>query len=110
METPPPHLPLRLDAPARYVLVFQGHIPVAWANELGGMQVVHGQDATGPVTRLTGTVRDQSALAGVLLRLIGNGYPLISVQLLGVEPPIVFQIMILEGCCCNHNSKRIRKR
>ena len=55
----------------------KGNIDAGWSDWLGGLVVRH---TAGGETVLTGTVRDQSALLGVLNRLPDLGIQLISVK------------------------------
>lgn len=76
---------LSLHKPAHYEIVIQGHLHPAWARELGGMGIKHVESEYGAATLIHGEVRDQPALAGILVRLVGNGYALISVAHRPVE-------------------------
>jgi hypothetical protein len=66
----------------------KGQIDKSWSDWLGGLTVRHAVEG---VTILTGTVRDQSALQGLLNRLLGLGLQLISINSLsrteGKETP-----------------------
>jgi hypothetical protein len=72
--------PLSLHDSAIYQIRFQGHLGQNWAREVG-MEIdnfpVPGDSA---VTTLVGELADQAALFGVLNRLYGLGYPLLSVE------------------------------
>ncbi|OGO39842.1 MAG: hypothetical protein A2147_03745 [Chloroflexi bacterium RBG_16_57_8] len=54
----------------------RGQIDKSWSDWLGGLTIAH--NAAGD-TVLTGSVRDQSALVGLLNRLSGLGLRLVSV-------------------------------
>lgn len=55
------------DEPAIYHISVEGQIPAAWNDRLDGMQVsVVPAAPSGCVSTLTGTLNDQTALAGVL--------------------------------------------
>ena len=54
----------------------KGQISKSWSDWLGGLTVSHTAEGE---TILTGTVRDQSAMYGVLNKLPGLGLQLISV-------------------------------
>jgi hypothetical protein len=60
--------------------VFTIHVGVAltpaWAEWFDGMTIVPGPDGT---TKLTGSVRDQAALFGLLIRVRDLGLPLLGV-------------------------------
>ena len=59
----------------------RGQIDESWSDWLGGLNISY----AGGQTVLTGSVRDQSALLGVLNRLSGLGIRLISVTSDGVH-------------------------
>jgi hypothetical protein len=75
---------LSVDTCAQYQIELQGELDPSWAAELSGMSVQHGARADGqPLTTLSGSVADQSALAGVLNLAFSLGLPLLSVLYLG---------------------------
>lgn len=53
----------------------RGQVDIGWSDWLGGLQMGHTEDGD---TILTGVVRDQSALQGLLLRLVGLNLSLVS--------------------------------
>jgi len=55
----------------------KGHIDASWSAWLGGLQIKYTENGD---TILTGTVRDQSALFGVLNKLPNLGMQLLSVN------------------------------
>ena len=59
--------PFLFDQPGRYRIFVQGQLSTSWSSRLSDMEITV-QDAEGqpPVTILTGEVRDQAALMGVL--------------------------------------------
>jgi hypothetical protein len=68
------------DEPALYHISVEGRIPVAWADQLEGMRVTVVPSVTSrPVSTLTGLLRDQAALAGVLNRLYTLHFVVLSV-------------------------------
>jgi hypothetical protein len=77
-----------LAGPATYRIRFQGRLDSAWRDFVGDMALSY-QGGGGPalLTVLTGWVRDQAELFGLLNRLYGLGLPLVSVQLLTPVPP-----------------------
>jgi hypothetical protein len=81
-------LPLRLDQPATYKIVVQGRLDESWAEWFGGM-TVHMTRENGSLvaTTLTGRVRDQAELHGLLARTRDLCLPLLQVQLLHVDHP-----------------------
>jgi hypothetical protein len=67
--------------PNRYEIHVEGHLDERWTSWFEGMTICKTFDAQGkPITSLTGTVVDQSALCGVLSRVCDLGVHLISVQ------------------------------
>ena len=85
----PPKLPkhkarapdLAAASPAVYRVVVQGNLDANWAEWLSGMTVEADTDAEDCVrTALTGVVRDQAALRGLLGKLWDLNLTLISVH------------------------------
>ena len=70
--------PLTPDQPARYRLRLQGHLSTDWADWLP--DAINTFD--GDQTRITGTVRDQPALFGLLSFIRDLGAPLLLVEYL----------------------------
>jgi hypothetical protein len=72
---------LRVYEPATYHIHVQGSIDQSWADYYGDM-IVHMEVEPDeyPVTKMTGQFHDQSALLGVISRLIDLGLPLLMVQ------------------------------
>lgn len=64
-------------APINYRIRIQGHLAPEWSEWFGGMVVQRQPDGT---TTLTGPVRDQAALHGLILQVRDLGLPLISVE------------------------------
>ena len=60
-------------------ICFRGHINKDWANRLFSLQITHTSDGN---TMLSGTLRDQAELRGILSRLADLGLDLISVNIL----------------------------
>lgn len=70
----------------RYEIQVQGSLDPSWSDCLGGMVVSVSTGARGPVmTTLTGSLPDQSALAGVLNTLTDLQLELLSVRQLPDE-------------------------
>ena len=67
---------LVLDRPARYRIRVQGRLDEQWSDWLSGMAIVY-RDG---VTTLTGAVADQSALIGILTRIVSMNVTLVSVN------------------------------
>jgi|GEM_PF-472296 len=86
-----------MDTTANYRISVQGCLDASWSERLGGVsiQVQPETDEVPagktPVTVLSGTFRDQAALAGVLDTLYSLGFPLISVEPLGIQPEAATQ-------------------
>ena len=68
--------PLSLDQPAHYRLRLQGRLKADWTDWLLEASAVFEDDQT----ILTGTVRDQAALFGLLSFVRDLGAPLLSVE------------------------------
>jgi hypothetical protein len=64
-------------APTGYCIRIQGHLASDWSEWFDGMTVRRHPDGT---TTLSGPVRDQAALHGLLLRVRDLGLSLISVN------------------------------
>ncbi len=78
---------LLFDRPCRYRIRVQGQLSASWSSRLSGMVITTRQPASQPpVTTLTGEVRDQAALLGVLNALYDLGCPLLKVERLGAVP------------------------
>ena len=72
---------LTLDQPATYQIKVPGELDASWSDWAGGMTITVERDGDDqPVPVLTGTVADQAALQGLLLRLYSLGLTLISVN------------------------------
>jgi len=67
---------LRLDQPAAYRITVQGELDEDWSDWLNDL-TIHVQDG---MTTLSGTVSDQPALHGLLVKTRDLGLPLISVE------------------------------
>ena len=78
---------LDLAMPATYRISVQGNLNESWSDRLGGMAITATRDPNGlPVTTLTGWLRDQAALLGVLNALYDPLHlPLLSVEYLADE-------------------------
>ena len=72
---------LKLWTPAIYRIEVEGHLDESWSDRLGGMSVKTRQKADQPtVTTLTGRLKDQAELAGVLNRLYELHLPILNVK------------------------------
>ena len=77
---------LRLGETAQYQIKIQGRLSESWTDwfdELSIESHLDGSRAT--VTVLTGQVRDQVALHGLLARIRDLGLPLLSVECLSIK-------------------------
>lgn len=76
--------PLAIDDPATYRIELQGVLGSSWQDFVRHMQIqVRRAESGSVVTTLTGVVRDQAALAGILNLVYDLGMPLLSVEWLG---------------------------
>jgi len=64
-------------------ICFRGHINRDWANRMCGLQITHTPDGN---TVLSGPLRDQAELEGLLSQLFRIGVQLISVSLDNITP------------------------
>ena len=67
----------------RVEICFRGHINRDWANRLYGLQITHTSDGN---TVLSGPLRDQAALQGLLSQLFRMGIQIISVSSDNITP------------------------
>jgi hypothetical protein len=67
-----------------YEIRVRGHLPQHWSERIGGLTITH--DPNGD-TILTGPLRDQAALFGVMITARDLGLTLLSVNQVGSEPP-----------------------
>jgi hypothetical protein len=73
--------PFRLDQPATYQIEVQGRLEKNWVNWFDNMTITVTSNTGGPTsTILTGTVKDQAALHGLLARIRDLGLLLLRVQ------------------------------
>jgi hypothetical protein len=71
---------LKLWSPASYLIEVEGHLDESWSDRLGGLRVKTRQRADqSTVTTLTGRVRDQAELTGVLNSLYELHLPILAV-------------------------------
>jgi hypothetical protein len=72
---------LKVHELATYRIHVQGAIDQSWADYYGDMIIHMGVEPDEyPVTKMTGQFHDQSALLGVISRLVDMGLPLLMVQ------------------------------
>jgi hypothetical protein len=78
---------LTFDTAAVYRIGVQGFLDKSWSDRMNGVDIrVRNRPGDAPVTVLTGRFVDQAALAGLLNTLYDLGFPLLKVELLGVQP------------------------
>jgi hypothetical protein len=74
---------LKLWTPANYLIEVEGHLDESWSDRLGGMRITTRKRADDSiVTTLTGRMRDQAELSGVLNNLYELHLPILSVKTL----------------------------
>ncbi|MCK5469226.1 MAG: hypothetical protein KAI99_11970 [Cyclobacteriaceae bacterium] len=72
--------------PTVYKIIVQGVMDGSWSERLGGLQInVERVKGKNPVTVLTGQMKDQAALSGVLNTLYDFQHTIISVSMLKDE-------------------------
>ncbi len=77
---------LRVHEPVTYRIRVQGAIDKSWADYYGDMIIQMGvEPGEYPVTKMTGQFHDQSALLGVISRLVDLGLPLLMVEYIPVK-------------------------
>jgi len=76
---------LTLGKPASYFIKVQGRLDETWSDRLAGMQIKTSSRGDIKVTILSGHVRDQAELLGVLNSLYELHLPLLSLEILNKE-------------------------
>jgi len=71
---------LQRDQPAFYHIQVQGSLSPRWADYLGGLDISVSQESDIPMTSLTGEIKDQAELLGILNSLYNLGFPLLVVK------------------------------
>jgi hypothetical protein len=66
-----------MDRPADYEIRIEGHLSASWASWFEDLQIRHEESDE---TILVGTLADQAALHGVLMRIRDLGLPLVAVS------------------------------
>ncbi|GER80097.1 MAG: hypothetical protein DPW21_15960 [Anaerolineae bacterium] len=72
--------PLAPHEPARYRLQLQGRLSAAWVDWMSDVRVTYEGEGKFAATVVTGTVRDQAGLFGLLSHVRDLGAPLIAVE------------------------------
>ena len=76
-----------MDVTAVYRIRFQGALDEPWWQHLGDGWTIHCDDDSRPeTTTITGVLRDQAALIGLLSSLYDEGLPLLEVEYLETKP------------------------
>jgi hypothetical protein len=78
---------IQLTQPARYQVRLQGQVSADWSDWLSDLVVAAEGNSLAAVTTLTGTVKDQAALFGLLSFIRDLGVPLISIVYLPESDP-----------------------
>jgi len=87
MQNSPYVRKLKIGEAATYRIEVQGRLDENWSGRLGGMRIALSSEAGGSsVTTLSGRVRDQAALMGVLNSLYELHLPILSVEIMGEQP------------------------
>jgi hypothetical protein len=68
----------------RYEIRVKGHLPQYWSKWLDGLTITHAPNGE---TLLTGPLRDQAELFGVMMKARDLGLALLSVNQVEPEPP-----------------------
>ena len=77
---------VRYEKPASYRIDIQGHLDASWSDRLAGMHISTCQgENQAPVATLTGRLRDQAELAGVLDTLYEMHLTLLKVEIIDGE-------------------------
>jgi hypothetical protein len=66
-----------MDEPTYYIIRIEGHISASWASWFEGLEIRREESGE---TVLSGTLVDQTALHGVLMRIRDLGLPLVAVS------------------------------
>lgn len=69
--------PLQPEGPSQYHIQIQGHLHPRWADRFEGMEIIQEPDGT---TSLVGTVPDQAALYGLIIKLRDMGLSLLALR------------------------------
>ena len=72
------------DEPVIYEIRIKGVLDEQWSDWLGGLTII---PHAGGETLLTGPVRDQAALHGLMIKIRDMGLPLLSINCVEADPP-----------------------
>ncbi len=81
---------LKLWTPATYRIKIKGYLEESWSDLLAGMKITMSSQGDEEVfATLEGRLKDQTELAGVLNTLYEFRLPLLSVEILSDEEPVL---------------------
>ena len=69
----------------RYVIRVKGHLEPSWQERFENFSITHESDGT---TILSGLIRDQAALYGILIKMLDLGLTLLDVSASEPDEPI----------------------
>ena len=77
---------LKLWTPATYLIEVEGHLDESWSDRLAGLRIKTRQRADqSTVTVLTGRLKDQAELTGVINSLYELHLPILKVKVVGAK-------------------------
>jgi hypothetical protein len=76
---------LKMDETAVYRICFQGGLDESWRHYLGAGWTIQSDDHEPESTTITGVMRDQAELIGLLSSLYDVGLPLLAVEYLETD-------------------------
>ncbi len=86
----------RADGPVTYEIKVLGRLKAEWSDWLDGMSICFAGEADGqPITAITGPVKDQAALRGLLSKVWDLNLSLISVNRYEAMEPIIEEPMAI---------------
>ena len=78
---------MKFTSPAHYRIHVKGFLDESWSDRLNGLSINNQTSPTGtPIAELTGKVRDQAELIGVLGSIYEMHLPLVSLEVIDDEP------------------------
>ena len=87
MTLPGPDHDFKFSSPARYRICVKGFLDESWSERFSGMRIsneVPGR--VSPMAELSGPMRDQTELVGVLNSIYEMHLPLLSLEIIDDEP------------------------
>lgn len=75
-----------IDTPGLYVIIVEGILDPDWSERLSGMQISPVPGSALPRTRLTGWLRDQGSLHGVLSTLNSLALTIVTLERVRSDP------------------------